>query len=225
MPEFKTHSNAGIIAGYIGGMSGIYCLKLSPLSGLILFLSLYAGSIFPDIDSDNSTTFNIIFTLFSLLAAFLSIPLIHGLNNILYFFIPASVFIVIKYLIGFIFKKFSRHRGIYHSIPMGVLISLIIFYLLSSAKNLLQRTVGESLIIAVFFLSGFFIHLILDEINSLFDFKQFKFQLKNSYGTALTFIGNGVFSTIMVYLLIFFLFFLSFENIIKGFKNITNIIH
>lgn len=211
MPNFKTHSDLGVVAGYSSGALSLYFLDKSiSLSGII-FLSTYAGSIFPDIDSDNSRTINIVFNILSVLGGFMAIILMLDSKLKYAFLVPPSVYIFIKFIFSKIFKYYSRHRGIYHSIPMAALLSLLIFHF-SSLKF------GEifGFAIGVSFLFGYLLHLILDEMFSLYDYDQKKFAIKRSLGTAFSLKGMNKYTTSFVYISVFALIYINFNKLSKA---------
>jgi hypothetical protein len=212
MPDFKVHSEAGVLAGYAAGALSLYFLNKSVYFSGLVFVSSYAGSIFPDIDSDNSRTINILFNLLSVLGGFAAIYLLIDSPIKYAFLIPPCVYFFIKFAVSKIFKYYSRHRGIYHSIPMAVFISLLIF-------QITYFKLGEiaGFVIGLSFLYGYLVHLILDEINSLYN-------LKNSLGTALSIKGLDIYTTIIVYSGIFILTYINFEKLSNGFKYLINLI-
>lgn len=220
MPDFKVHSESGIIAGYIAGSLSLYFLNNSSLylSGLIFF-SAYSGAIFPDIDSDNSTTINIVFNILAIVTSFMAITMLFDTHTQYYsYLIPPGIYLFTKFGIARVFKYFSKHRGIYHSVPMAFLLSLIIFHLLNFKFNS-----NINFVIAAAFFSGYLIHLILDEINSIYDMKKSKIDIKKSLGTAFSFKGFDIYSTAIVYFAAFILFCINFDKIIKGVKFISKL--
>ncbi|MCB9480796.1 MAG: metal-dependent hydrolase [Desulfobacteraceae bacterium] len=213
MPDFKAHSEAGVLAGYAAGALSLYFLDKPVYFSGIIFVSSYAGSIFPDIDSDNSRTISIIFNLLSVLGAFAAISFFIDSTWKYAFLIPPAVYFFIKFGLSGIFKYYSRHRGIYHSIPMGIFISLVIFKF-STIK--LDEISG--FVTGLSFLFGYLVHLVLDEINSLYDIKSAKFNLKKSFGTALSIKGVDIYTTVFVYLGILILVFLNYDALFRGFN-------
>jgi hypothetical protein len=219
MPDFKVHSEAGVIAGYGAGALSLYFLDKSIyLSGLI-FLSTYSGSVFPDIDSDSGRTINIIFNIISVLGAFTAIIFLADSNFKYAFIIPPGVYLFIKFILSSVFKYFSRHRGIYHSVPMAVFLSLIVFQIsYFKTDEIFGSAMGLS------FLSGYLLHLVLDEIYSVYDVEQKKFDLKKSLGTALALKGINKFTTAFVYLGIFILVFINYNPLSEAFHFLKNLI-
>jgi len=220
MPDFKAHSEAGVLAGYAAGALTLYFLNKPVYFSGIVFVSSYAGSIFPDIDSDNSRTITIIFNLLSVLGAFAAISFFIDSTWKYAFLIPPAVYFFIKFGLSGIFKYYSRHRGIYHSIPMGIFLSLLIFRF-SAIK--LDEISG--FVTGLSFLFGYLVHLVLDEINSLYDIKSSKFSLKKSFGTALSIKGADIYTTLFVYLCISLLIYINFDALLHGFNHLKLFFH
>ncbi len=88
-----------------------------------------------------------------------------------------GVAIMAQAMIG-LFKQFTIHRGVFHSIPAAGIYALSVYLFIGTALPGLERLVLSSVALA-----GFLSHLILDEIWSV-DFMGAR--LKRSFGTALS---------------------------------------
>ena len=106
-----------------------------------------------------------------------------------------------------ILSLLSKHRGIFHSVP-----SCLITILLSSLiLRVTEYTSLEIMIISVSVGLGFFSHLLLDEIFSAINFEGLSITPKKSFGTAITFTGIDIVSTIFVYLLLVVLILINID--------------
>jgi len=85
----------------------------------------------------------------------------------------ASIYVGIRFGIGKIFRKYTVHRGMWHSIPAAINVGLICF-LITTFQDFGPRIFKASAITI-----GFLSHLILDEIWSVKSFR-----VKRSAGTA-----------------------------------------
>ncbi|MBT6878078.1 MAG: metal-dependent hydrolase [Gammaproteobacteria bacterium] len=84
-------------------------------------------------------------------------------------------------MIGYAFKKFTVHRGIFHSIPAALVMGLLSIHLFVSygwERDGLQ-------VIAASVTIGYLCHLLLDEINSAVNLSGVPFIPKRSLGSAL----------------------------------------
>jgi membrane-bound metal-dependent hydrolase YbcI (DUF457 family) len=148
------------------------------------------GSFLPDVDSDSGTPFRIVFDLFAFTGGCL---VFYGclqhttLSWPQWILLPPIVVVIIRYGIGSIFRRFTRHRGIFHSIP-AVLIAtfstpiLLRFFVLSA---------GDIAAISLSVGLGYLSHLILDEVYATVNFEGSKFTPKKSLGSALSFTGSS----------------------------------
>ncbi|MDR1959341.1 MAG: metal-dependent hydrolase [Planctomycetaceae bacterium] len=149
------------------------CLVAGGLCGI--------GGLLPDIDSSTSRSFKDYMWITGCVVSTLVAARLNtlGINGETVAVISVGTFLLIRFGLASLMKKFTIHRGIIHSIPATILSGELIFLL--SAGTLEQRILK-----AVGFSLGFLSHLILDEICS---FKQVngKLQTKKSLGTALKF--------------------------------------
>lgn len=200
MASFKTHISLGIILGIIAIVLVLFYVsfKGSILFNTLLFLVVVLGSLLPDFDSDEGTLFQMVFGLAAVVSA--AVTLIyyykqepHSLGVLIG--APLAAFVFVRFILGTIFKKFTHHRGIFHSLPMlGVVMlgSILIFNqlnLLSREKILLSGALGL----------GFLGHLLLDELKSATRFKGIFLIPRRSLGSALKLVAPSKISTIIVY--------------------------
>lgn len=205
MAKFKTHMGWGVFVGVALVVAGlIYSFFSDIQSAIWIFGAVLIGSFLPDLDLDDGVPFQI---LFGLLGA--------GLSGLVFFnfyqegerdikvliFVPALVFILVRFVAGHIFKKFTHHRGIFHSIPAAVLFGLVLIWLL----HLLSFAIGKEIIVGISLAIGYAGHLILDEIYSSTNLSGHSIFPKKSLGSALKLYSNSRISTLLFYCLIFFL--------------------
>ena len=209
MANFKTHTSVGIILGIICVASAIIFGILSnwiTLTLIVLFVSI--GSFLPDVDSDSSTPFKIIFYTLGVICAFFAMTssIQHYPNQLIFIIgIPLAIFIIVRFALGTIFKKFTHHRGIFHSIPMAIISILTTLLIL---KTFSQFTTNEQSILSIAVGIGFISHLILDELYAAINFNGKKFRPNKNLGTALKFWSSSLPITLSAYIIIFFLLYL-----------------
>ncbi len=204
MAAFKEHVNIATI------VTGVIIITLYNAEFLTLYQTLTAlfigilGGILPDIDSDSSIPLQTIFKIFSiiiplllLLILFPSMPIVKTI------FLWIVLTIILKLTLFKIFLHLTHHRGIFHSIPMAVLVGEITFAIaLYGAEIDVQVAAIYGFII--FF--GFMIHLLLDEIYSV---NAFGIKMKKSFGTALKFYDkHNRAGTFLLYIFAISLYFL-----------------
>ena len=109
--------------------------------------------------------------------------------------IPPLATLIVRFGVLRIFKKFTVHRGIFHSIPAALVATLATAWLL----RFWQLAPIDILAISLALGAGFASHLILDEVYSV-DFDGGKFQPKSSLGSALALRAPSLPVTIAAYL-------------------------
>jgi len=226
MANFATHFNVAAVVGGLSATGAYYVNLASKEEATAYFVATVIGGILPDIDSDHSTPIRIMqYILANLISFFVLFNFIgkYPILNLLLIW-GASYSLVLG---GFwLFKKFTSHRGMFHSIPAGGIFwfgsSLVLYYLL-------QYPIMESWYFGMFVFIGYITHLTLDEIYSV-DVKGVR--MKKSFGTALKFFDKDTKSVLLFYVVLIALFFampqkeqflhsfsnIHFENIVKNIK-------
>lgn len=115
------------------------------------------------------------------------------------------IYIAIRFVAVEFFKRFTVHRGMWHSIPAACSAGLLAYLVMPCPSEAVR--VYKSLAVFV----GFMVHLILDEIWSL-DFRRGRFRVKSSFGTALKFFGNNWWANASVWAKFAFLFWLAYSD-------------
>ncbi len=210
MANFKTHISVGIILGVCCAFFALLSKILQDwdnLSLVILFITI--GSFLPDVDSDSSLPFKIVFYFLGIITAFFSLAwLMLNSNRILnLIFIPLGIFFIIRFMFGYIFKKFTRHRGIFHSIPMAIISILSSLILLNKFSNF---SYSINFLLSVSIGIGFISHLILDEIYAFTNFNGKKFHPNKNLGTALKLWSKSKGVTFITYFIIIILILIIF---------------
>ena len=186
MANFQTHITVASILSTAGSIvlasAGVVSRELS----LVLICLGSFGGIFPDVDSDNSTSIKIIFHSIAIALSFAVVFMLMNHATILgVLLIWVLVYATVIYIVQPIFKRFTVHRGIFHSFPMMILISLLTasfcFYVVGYSSV-------ESWYAGLFVGFGCLVHLLLDEIYSV-DFANA--EIKRSSGTAIKFFSKS----------------------------------
>lgn len=175
---------------------------LSINESIISLIIGIVGGMLPDLDLDYSKPTQIFFQLLSIFVPLILI--LHIFEQIPMLYILALWFVcawVVNFVLRKILAQMTTHRGIFHSIPMGILFAQIALFI---SKKQLHQSSEFSAIIAFFIFFGFIIHLLLDEIYSL-NFSGIK--IKKSFGTALKlYAKNNLIGTFILYALILLFF-------------------
>jgi LexA-binding, inner membrane-associated putative hydrolase len=179
MANFRRHMEVATIST---GMLSSVCLSagfINPYEGVALWIAGSLGGILPDIDSDNSSALDMVFSIFSLVGIFMMFSALYSKYSTLVLWGGCLLIIgLANFVIRPLFEKTTVHRGIFHSLIAGL-------FFASSAINLSYYVGNFSIIfswlIGTFILLGFLIHLLLDELYSV-DLSNAR--VKRSFGTA-----------------------------------------
>ncbi len=166
------------------------------------------GGLLPDLDSDSGVPVRELFGVSAAVAPFLLFRRVYaecGQSIEQTLVVLAAVYILIRYVLAHIFKRFSVHRGMFHSIP-ALLIAGLTTYLLYPNDDVRLRT-----FLAGAVMLGFLSHLILDEIYSV-DFMGARLQLNKYAGSAVKFVSKSWPATLTTYLLLAWLVWLAWQE-------------
>ena len=182
MANFNTHFIVGAGASAVLSASMLSMEIILPTEAVMAFAFGTFGSLMPDIDADNSKSIGIGFTIISLLFTILAVFMKATTYSIIEILIMSGViFSLVRFGMIRVFRKISRHRGMFHSIPVALMwgvITAIIMHLFFGLNSLLSWIYG------LMMTGGYLVHLILDEIYSV-DLRNKR--IKKSSGTAFKF--------------------------------------
>lgn len=205
MANYKVHLSTGVLLGIIGAvLSLVFLANGQYVQGLLIMLFISIGSILPDLDSDDSVPFKIVFWMFSVISgvgAFYFLRENYQFNIFKNAGIALGALFFVRFVAGWIFMQFTRHRGMFHSIPASVIFGLICFYFLDSLKLEIEK----NLILSFALFIGYISHLVLDEIYAGVNFEGIFFNPKQSLGTALKLFSKSQLANITTYSLLIIL--------------------
>jgi hypothetical protein len=132
----------------------------------------------PDLDSDSGKPLKELFPLLAAIGALLCFHRLGNQNPDMRLILAAGTYVLIRYGVSFFVKRWSEHRGMFHSLP-AMLIPTFLAYLAWT-----KRTGTEGYVIAGGVALGYFSHLLLDEIYAI-DFHGLSIKANQFSGTAL----------------------------------------
>lgn len=193
MANFKTHLNVAAATTCLTAATLLAAEHINLTTALGLWFLGTIGGLLPDIDSDNSTSLDIIFNLFTFSAVLIMLRYvskdsvdkkdIQQFSLVELIALPLLTYALMKHMLRPIFEKITVHRGSCHSLLFVLLMALITTHttlLLSSEVN--TQTINNAWLAGGFIFLGGFTHLLLDEIYSV-DLSNAR--IKRSFGSAL----------------------------------------
>ncbi len=205
MPGFESHittsTTIGVGIGVLGYSQGM------PLTSSIIAAGLCGlGGMLPDMDGDTGVPVRETLAMVAAVVAFMMIDLfrIWGFDREMMVIGAGAVYLFVRFGIGAVFKNYTVHRGMWHSIPAALTAGMVVFLVCS------YQDFGPRLFKSVAVTIGFLSHLVLDEMAS-FEFENGRLRIKRSLGTALKFWSNqGWWPNVSTYGKLAVLFGLSF---------------
>jgi len=184
MANFKTHLTFSTIVGAGYGTTALLMYDV-PLPTCILAGGLCSVSgMLPDIDSGSggppreSLAFGAAVVPMMLVDRLIQM----GLSAESIVLVGAAVYLFVRFVVAALLRKYTVHRGMFHSIPAAIIFGELAFLLASGDLNI-------RLYKAAAVLMGYLSHLALDEIYSV-EWSKGRLRLKRSFGTALKIWGN-----------------------------------
>jgi membrane-bound metal-dependent hydrolase YbcI (DUF457 family) len=180
MAGFKTHVTVSTVLGVGYGATGYLVFGMSPSSSILAAGLCGVSGMLPDIDSDSGIPLRESIAFASAVVPMLLLERLRqlGLEHETIVLIAAAIYLTIRFGVAELIKRYTVHRGMWHSIPACAIAGLLA-YLLCTGKSEEVR-VYKSLGVVL----GFMSHLLLDELYSV-DLRGMR--LKRSFGTAIKF--------------------------------------
>lgn len=208
MADFREHFvSAGLFSGVFSSLLGLFGATTFGET-LVCFAAGCLGGLLPDVDSDTSVFTRVGFNVFSIVFAFLVVFVYAGSYSLVELaLLWTAAFLVFKYLGFLVFTKLTSHRGVFHSVPMGVVFAFMatsITHHVFAASPKLSWLAGLSVFLGCCF------HLLADEFSSL---NLLGTQVRRSLGSAFKLYDPRYrFASFLVYVAAVGLFFITPET-------------
>lgn len=164
------------------------------------------SGMFPDLDSDSGVPLRETSMFVAAVAPMLMIDRFRdlGLSHEAMALAAMLVYLAIRFVAVEFFKRYTVHRGMWHSIPAAMSAGMLAYLIMPCPSESIR--VYKSMAVV----TGFIVHLTMDEIWSI-DLRR-GFRLKKSFGTALKFYGNSTLANVSVYAKLALLIFLAWGD-------------
>lgn len=179
MAGFKTHISVSTTLGIAYAGAGWY-YGLPPADAILAGTLCSLGGMLPDLDSKSGVPVRETFAFLSAIVPMLVIERLRasGISPHSQVLVGIATYIVMRFGVSNLFKRYTVHRGMWHSIPAAASAGLLV-YLLSYADGTLLALYNAGAVVL-----GFLSHLVLDELWSL-QVRRGRLRIKKSFGTAL----------------------------------------
>ncbi|MCO8123820.1 metal-dependent hydrolase [Stieleria sp. TO1_6] len=207
MAGFKTHISTSTVVGIAYGYWGVTSQSMSLENGMLAGGLCSVSGMLPDLDSDGGIPLREI----SLFAAAV-VPILmlnrfrdYDLSHESMALAAMLIYVVIRFGAFEFFKRFTVHRGMWHSLPAAASAGLIAYLAMPCQSN------AERAFKSVAVVVGFMVHLILDEIWAV-EVGGVGLRTKKSFGTALKFFGTNPMANVVVYAMLFALTYTAYSD-------------
>ena len=185
MAGFRTHITVSTTLGIAYGV-GARLLFDVPIPTCTLAAGLCSVSgMLPDIDSDSGVPFR---ESMAFAAAVIPMMMMERFEQFRWapetmVMVGGLIYIAIRFGLASLLRRYTVHRGMFHSIPAAIIAAQVAF-LVCSCDDLALRYYKSAAV-----LIGFMSHLLLDELYSI-EWHRGRFRMKKSFGTAVKIWGR-----------------------------------
>ena len=215
MADFKTHICVSTVAGIFYGVGGFQAGLPWESCAIGTALCSVSGML-PDLDSDSGIPLREAVAFSSAFVPMLMVDRLQrmGFGHEMMLIITVAVYLFLRFGLAEIFRRYTVHRGMWHSVPAGLSAAMFAFVICSS-ENMHLRMFKT---VAIFV--GFMSHILLDEIWSV-EYRRGRYTFKHSFGTALQFWSDNRIANLFSYALLASLCFLAYkdEGLMSRFSN------
>ena len=196
--DFKTHISASTLVGIAYGYWGVTSQSMTLENGILAGGLCSVSGMLPDLDSDGGIPLREISMFTAAVAPMMMLNRFrdYDLSHESMALAAMLIYVVIRFGAFEFFKRFTVHRGMWHSLPAAGVSGLIAYLAMPTTSD------AERAYKAVAVVVGFLVHLILDEIWAV-EVGVARLRTKKSFGTALKFLGNDAIANVFVYALLF----------------------
>jgi hypothetical protein len=205
MANFKGHvvTAAGLGLGY--GSFAFWHLQVE-LGPAVLGAGLTTiGGLLPDLDSDKSVPNRTLFRLLGVGVALVTAQhLLETSSSIAGGFVAlAGSYVFVRYFLGYIFRRLTVHRGMFHSLPAMLIAGLAVYLVYARWPESLRLFLAGGIML------GFLSHLVLDEMCAV-DLQGAR--LRKPFGTAVKLYSASWVATTFTYSVLFTLAYLALRR-------------
>jgi membrane-bound metal-dependent hydrolase YbcI (DUF457 family) len=209
MAGFRTHITVSTVCGLGYGAAAVNPLGFPAETAFLAAGVTAVGGMLPDLDSDSGVPVRELSGLAAAVIPLLLMPRLAagGMTQEGVLATLVLLYLLIRYGLGFVLRRVSVHRGMFHSIPAMLIFGLLVY--LEYHGEMRTR-----LLLAGGVMLGFLSHLVLDELYAV-DFNGVRLRLNQFAGSALKFASPSWVATCVCYGLLAGLGFLAYLDYLE----------
>ncbi len=206
MANFRTHiAFSSVLGAGYGGAA--YALLDVPIPTCILAGGLCGVSgMLPDIDSGPGTPLRESMAFAAAVVPMMLIPRFHQWNMSpeMIILTGAGIYLTIRFVLAGVLRRYTHHRGMFHSLPAALIFGELAFLLSSGDVEMRIYKAGAVVL-------GYVSHLLLDEFYSL-QWKRGMLKTKRSFGSAVKLFSHKFWPNVSTYGKLALLTFIAFHE-------------
>jgi len=188
MAAYREHITVSTMLGIGYGLGATFALDFTPAQGALAAWLTALGGMLPDLDSESGRPAVAPLALVGRVIGWLGLP-----NDLeITMLLIVVMYLAIRYGGASIIGAVSVHRGMFHSLPAMVIAAEITYLCYPSDLTTVK------LLMASGTATGFFSHLLLDEMYSV-QWAGVRIKLKKSAGTAMKMFGKRFIPNVVTY--------------------------
>lgn len=194
MADFKTHVTVSSVLGCGYAAIGYGVFNVPPAHALVAGSLCSVAGMLPDLDSNSGIPQREMLSFVSVIIPMLMLPRFEQLqlNTEQMVFVAGVMYAAIRFGVGGLFKRFTKHRGMWHSIPAALVAGMATFMVCLSSDVEIRIFKAWAVVL------GFISHLVMDEIYAV-NWEGKLPKAKRSFGTALKFFGKDHLPNVLAY--------------------------
>jgi len=206
MASFPVHFTTSSTTGAILGIASIYWLDFDWGAAVSVAVYCALGGAVPDLDSDSGIPAR---EMFNLVSVFFPLLLYHrleqeGLTSEQVFACMVGIYLIIRFGLKRLFRKFTVHRGMFHSVPAMLIYALVVYLTGSQTQGVEAAGANQDMrhfhraVLGFAAGVGVLTHLVLDEIWAV-NWEGMTFHLNQFAGSAVKMWSSSWPATILTY--------------------------
>jgi LexA-binding, inner membrane-associated putative hydrolase len=193
MASYQGHLMFSSVLGAAYGGVGLVRLNLDWGPVLLGAGVTTIGGLLPDLDSDSGVPVREMFGLAAAIVPLLCYPRLRlDFTPDQTLVLLGGIYLFIRYFLSSIFKKYTVHRGMFHSVPALLISGLALFQIYHNDTEQIRWYIAGGVML------GFLSHLVLDELYSV-DFMGIRIKLNKYAGSAIKFWSPSLPATLVCY--------------------------
>lgn len=194
MADFKTHISTSTAVGCIYGAVGYYAFGMPPAHCMIAGSLCAVAGMLPDLDSNSGIPQREMLSFVSVVVPMMMLPRFQalGMTPEHMVFTAGVMYAIIRFGVGALFRRYTKHRGMWHSVPAAMIAGLATFMVVLSSDFEIRIFKAWAVVL------GFMVHLVLDEIYAV-NWQGKLPRAKKSFGTAIKFWGKNNWANFATY--------------------------